>query len=448
MKTKQNKYFIYARKSTDEKSDKQLQSIESQIDVLKDLAAKEGLQVVEILTESRSAKESGRPIFADMLTRIRKGEASGIIVWKLDRLARNMPEGSQIIDLLQKGIIKHIRSACDGHCHPDDNVIMLCMHFGMANQYSRDLAKNVTRGLKSKCEKGWLPTQPPSGYLNSRSKSKGEETIIIDPELFPIVRKIWDKMLEGALNPTQILKVANDEWGLRVKSKKAYNKMSRSGMYKILNSTFYYGKFEYPQGSGNWYTGKHEPMITQAEFEQVQDMLHRKDRPRSQNHQLTFTGSMTCGECGKAITGEDKVKRPKNGKVHYYTYYHCTKHGTQCSQGSVEEKQLVQQIETEIASLEIPESFHLWSIKWIKEEIKNDTTSQAHVIESQQKAYNAAVIKIQRLIDMCANGVITEDELASRKHEAIKEKDRLQRAISKLPRAYATGLSGGSPCLP
>lgn len=185
MKSKQNKYFLYARRSSDESSDKQALSIDSQIDALKRLAKDEGMHIVETLTESRSAKELGRPVFAEMLRRISKGEANGILCWKLDRLARNMPEGSQVIDMLQRGIIRHIRSHCDGNHYPDDNVLMLAVNFGMANQYSRDLAKNITRGLKTKCDRGWCPGRAPIGYSNSMSKTKGSEMITTDPKCFP-----------------------------------------------------------------------------------------------------------------------------------------------------------------------------------------------------------------------------------------------------------------------
>ena len=81
-------YFIYCRKSS-EAEDRQVLSIESQTRELEQIAAKLNLPVAEILTESKSAKEPGRPIFNQMMQRLYRGEAAGIICWKLDRLARN-----------------------------------------------------------------------------------------------------------------------------------------------------------------------------------------------------------------------------------------------------------------------------------------------------------------------------------------------------------------------
>src|SRR5215204_5117352 len=101
---KTNRYILYARKSTDSE-DRQVLSIDSQISELRAIAAREGLEIVAILQESRSAKEPGRPVFAEMNERITRGEANGILCWKLDRLARNFIDGGRIIEALQRGVI-------------------------------------------------------------------------------------------------------------------------------------------------------------------------------------------------------------------------------------------------------------------------------------------------------------------------------------------------------
>ena len=78
--TNNQKFFIYARKSTDVE-DKQVQSIEGQLDELRSLAKRENLTVIEELVEKQSAKIPGRPIFNSMISRIEKGQASGILSW-------------------------------------------------------------------------------------------------------------------------------------------------------------------------------------------------------------------------------------------------------------------------------------------------------------------------------------------------------------------------------
>src|SRR3989344_3670090 len=93
------KYFIYARKSTDDEERQQL-SIPAQIEELRTFSQKENLEVLETLIESKTAKNPGRKIFNDMLNRIEEGEADGIIAWHPDRLARNAVDSGRIIYLI------------------------------------------------------------------------------------------------------------------------------------------------------------------------------------------------------------------------------------------------------------------------------------------------------------------------------------------------------------
>jgi len=133
-----NNYFLYARKSTDVE-DRQVLSIEAQLAELRALAKQERLEIAAEFVEKRTAKMPGRPVFNEMLGRIQQGEAQGIICWKLDRLARNPVDGGQISWLLQQGTIQHIQTHDRSHVS-NDNVLMMSVEFGMANQFIRDLS--------------------------------------------------------------------------------------------------------------------------------------------------------------------------------------------------------------------------------------------------------------------------------------------------------------------
>ena len=184
-------YFLYARKSTDTE-DKQVRSIDDQLAVLRALAKTEGLNISEEFIEKQSAKMPGRPIFNEMMERIEKGEAQGIVCWKLDRLARNPVDSGRISWLLQQSVIEHIQTH-DRSFYPTDNALMTSVEFGVANQFILDLKANTKRGLHAKAKRGDYPGPAPLGYLNdSRIK-----VVIVDKKKSKILRRAFELYAEG-----------------------------------------------------------------------------------------------------------------------------------------------------------------------------------------------------------------------------------------------------------
>ena len=423
--TPAKKYFIYARKSS-ENEDRQMASIDSQVDELKKLASDLKLEVADVLVESQSAKGPGRPIFNDMLMRISQGEATGILCWKLNRLARNPIDGGQISWMLQENVIEHIQTYGRDY-KSDDNVLMMQVEFGMANQFIRDLRTDTKRGLRAKAERGWYPTFATLGYMHNPYKLKGEKEIITDPERFDLVRKVWDLMLTGTYTPPQALKIATEEWGLR--NRKGQN-IAKSNIYRILSDPFYYGSFEYPKGSGNWYEGKHEPMITRAEYDQVQRVMGGKHNTRAKAYEFAYKGPIVCGECGAQVTAEHKIKKQKNGVVRNYIYYHCTKRkDPNCSQKAIEEKKLEEHIATTISKVDIPEEFFNWAMSRLKEDNDREVRSRKKIILNQQIQYQDVLAKIDNLIDMRADKEITADEFKNRKAKLVDEQEKAKSLI-------------------
>lgn len=420
-----DKYFIYARKSS-ENEDRQMASIDAQVSELRELAKDKKLNVVEVFEESRSAKAPGRPVFNDMLMRISSGEATGILCWKLNRLARNPIDGGNISWMLQENVIEHIQTYGRDY-KSDDNVLMMQVEFGVANQFIRDLRTDTKRGLKAKAERGWYPAWATIGYMHNPYKNKGDKEIVKDPERYDLVRKIWDLMLTGAYTPPQVLKIATEEWGLLNRKEKA---VSKSNIYRILSDPFYYGVFEYPKGSGNWYQGKHDPMVTREEFESVQDILGGKHNTRPKTYNFPYKGPIICGECGAMITAENKVKRQKNGIERHYVYYHCTKRkDPNCSQKVIEEKKLEKQIAKSMLSIDIPEEFFNWAMTRLKEDNNREVKARKKIILNQQQKLGDLLQKIDNLIDLRASQEISAEEFKTRKAKLLQEKSRQESLV-------------------
>jgi len=150
------KYIAYCRKSTDEK-EKQVLSIESQIEELKEFATREKLIVTEYLTESRTAKIPGRTIFNQVIEKIEKGEANGILAWHADRLARNSIDGGKIIYLLDTGKIVDLKFPTFWFDNTPQGKFMLSIAFSQSKYYVDNLSENVKRGNRQKLRKGILP---------------------------------------------------------------------------------------------------------------------------------------------------------------------------------------------------------------------------------------------------------------------------------------------------
>ena len=397
------------------------------------------MEIIEIFTESQSAKAPGRTVFNEMIRRLYAGEANGVLCWKLDRLARNFIDGGAIIDLLQSGKMQSIRTH-EKFYLPSDNVLMMAMEFGMANQFVRDLSVNVKRGLKNKAEKGWLPGIAPIGYQSTPDREKGFKEIEIDPERFPLVRRIFDLMLTGNYTAPQIWKMTK-EWNLTtIKRKKiGGHHLSKSGIYALLANPFYYGRFEYPVGSGNWIQGKHKPMIEEEEFNHIQRMLGKKGKPCPKTHLFAFTGMMRCGFCGSSITAETKTKRQKNGNVHEYIYYHCTKRKNEaCVEKSVEVKNLNAQIDELLSRITISEGFKEWAIKYLHEIRESEAESQETILKNKNKELESVNTHLSKLIldytsaENTDGGIMSADELKAVKGGLQKRKIALEEELTKV----------------
>ncbi|EKE21321.1 MAG: resolvase protein, partial [uncultured bacterium] len=234
---------MYLRKSTDTE-DRQIQSIEDQRRELERYCKQFGILLSLVYQENKSAKAPGRPEFNRMIADIKKGKADGIICWKINRLSRNPVDGGEIQWLLQQGIIKSILTPSREY-QTDDNIMMMSVELGMANQFILDLGRDVKRGMTTKAEKGWRPGRAPFGYLNDRYQDKGNKKVLVDEEKFPLVRKLWDYMLTGNYTVPRLTEIATKEWGLKTTYHKKEMDLYPSHLYRIFTNRFYFGEYDF-----------------------------------------------------------------------------------------------------------------------------------------------------------------------------------------------------------
>ena len=262
------KFFLYARKSTDIE-DKQVLSIEAQLQELRDFAKQENIEIVCEFVEKQSAKVPGRPIFNDMIAQIEKGFANGILAWHPDRLARNSVDGGRIIYLVDEKKLQFLKFIQFWFEPTPQGKFMLSIAFGQSKYYVDSLSENTKRGLRQKVRRGEYPSLAPVGYINdSRTK-----TVIVDKKTAPIIRHAFELYAKG----DQTLQGIGEYFERNHLVAKNGKRINISRATFILSNPFYYGHFRY---NSEIYEGKYEPIVAKKLWDIVQEVMKRKSRPR------------------------------------------------------------------------------------------------------------------------------------------------------------------------
>jgi len=452
-------YTIYSRKSLED-DDSQVQSISSQDQAMRSLAGKLNLTVTESLSEAKSAKAPGRPVFEEMMRKVDRGQIQGILCWKLDRLARNPVDGGRVIWAIKQHRLI-IRTPHQTFSQAEDNLILMYIEFGMAQKYVDDLSRNTKRGLEAKALKGWFPGVAPIGYLNSKIEERGQRTVMRDPQRFNAVRRMWTLMIAGEHSPAQIQRIANEKWGLRTRQAKRTGgkPLLRSTVYKMFSDPFYCGRFEYPKGSGQWYPGKHDPMVTEEEFAHVQRILHQRTNPRPKTKfELPLRGLLKCGECGSSITAhfKEQVRCTRCGykssvknrdscskcllmisemhlpKRRQYAYYHCTRTlNPHCRQKCASAKALEQQLTEKLREFALPPELSAWGMRLIEKLRDDEMKNEKNILQEKKAAHEQCVIRLENLVKLktapenVAGALLSDEEYQKQRGDLIAQKVRL-----------------------
>ena len=413
------KYFIYCRKSS-ESEDRQILSIESQLSELrKKFAEHEGVEIAGTYQEAFSAKAPGRNVFNEMLSRVERGDAHGLVAWAPDRLARNSIDGGRVIYLLDQGVIRDLKFATYTFENNSQGKFMLQIMFGQSKYYSDALSENVRRGNRTKIEKGGWPNRAPIGYSND----KATQAVVPDPEHFPYVRKLFELMLTGTHSIDEIVKIANEQWGYRTpRHKHSGGKPLRRGrLYKIFTNPFYAGHMLW---RGQLYQGKHQPMISASEFDLILALLGRPKLEKRQIHTFSYRGLIHCGACGLQLTAENKVNR--YGR--HYVYYHCTRiHRTpRCTQPSIEAKELERQLRDALQQILIPDSIHSWALRQLIAAKAQGVDERRLQLEQLQRSIAETKRNLTTLMDLRVRGLIEDEDFLIRRQTLQRDLFRFQ----------------------
>ncbi len=409
MKTK---YFLYARKSSEDE-ERQVMSIEAQLVELADYAKRENIEIVETFTESKSAKQPGRPVFNDMMARVHASrEPVGIIAWHPDRLARNSVDGGQIIYSIDTQRVVALRFPTFWFEPTPQGLFMLQVAFGQSKYYSDNLSENVKRGIRQKLRRGEWPGKAPLGYVNNLKSHDIEP----DPMKAKIIARAFAEYAAGK-HSLESLRQRLSFWGVVNRYGKP---ISVSTVQRMLTCKAYIGVIE---RAGESYAGGFPPIVSVATFEKVQQVLKNKSKPRykRQRHNFPFIGLFTCGECGSAITAQYA-----NGNGGRYVYYRCTKKRGACSQSYLREDLLLAQLRQVISNVAICEDWQVKMLaqieKWQKEANQSSQTFAQNISDEIEHIEK----KLGILVDSLLDSVIEKPVYLAKKDELIRRKVELE----------------------
>ena len=299
-----NKAVIYARYSSHSQNE---QSIETQIDICRSYARKHNLNIVQIYEDkAKSGTNDNRESFQQMLSDSSKKGFSHVIVYNLSRFARNSTESVMNEMILSKNGVDVLSATENVNGDDDDPIASLMKNImrGVNEYYSKNTAKNIRDGLRTNARKGLSigGYTLPLGY-----KSNANKEIIIDEEMAPHVRKIFE-MYHEHCSMAEIVRYLNLH-GIKTSRGIEFNKNS---IRRIVTNPKYNGKYifkgeEMPVGI--------PPIVDKKLFEEVQNLVEQKHVSHSRKSDYLLTDKLYCGLCGAKMTGA--VAK------HKYHYYKC-----------------------------------------------------------------------------------------------------------------------------
>lgn len=421
--TNELKYCQYCRKSSEDK-EKQAASIPDQVSECEKAISNNTLNIKMKLSEARSAyKPHNRPEFDRMIEAIRQKKINAILVWHPNRLCRNPEEGGMLVQMLQDGLIKAIRTTAGDVYTQDSDHLILQIHFGMANQYSRDISRNVRRALVYKAERGEYTKPAPLGY-----EGYGDiKSRLIHPHSFeaPLIVEAYE------LAKTSRYSLANIRDYLKSKCLKTKRgkEVSKSHLYRILTSSLYYGVFNH---NGVAYQGTYDPIISKPTFDEVQIALGVRSKPKKLIWDSAYNGLFFCPDCGCAVTTVNKKKMvKKTGKYETYTYLVCTHRKGNCHQKPISSENFDNQIMVKVGPLKLTQEKWELALKLFRAKNISQNQAQSKFLDNLHSQLKSHQEKLNRLINTRAGDEITAEEFKDQKQFLLEEQSRVTGAITR-----------------
>ncbi len=397
-------------------------SLAIQEDALRHYAETTGGEIVKLFRIAETAsKTDERKVFRELIAFAKKHavELDGLLFYKVDRAARNLFDYVELERLESEYGLAFISVSQPTDDTPAGRLMRRTLA-NMASFYTDQQSLDVREGLARRVQEGWFVGKAPYGYSNIRVN--GRCVAEIEPFAAKTVRRIFDLYAYEPLTIDELRDRLHAEHAIyRPESPR----FTRSKLHHILSDRSYIGEVPF---KGQWYPGKHEPLIDRATWERTQALL---DGHVYHKHEMTFAGGfMTCGHCGKIVTGERKTKVTKTGE-RSYVYYRCSAYNAEDHpRVRLREEELDRQLMAIFDRMKVrDQSVRDW-FKAVLASQTRDEQSEARAKRAELQRQSSLLANQQdRLLNLRLSDEIDEETFAN-KHTGIR--DRLASAKLQL----------------
>jgi site-specific DNA recombinase len=370
-------------------------SLDSQHKLLNDYGNRLELHVAkEFQMAEKASVPEGRKVFQEMMAyaSLKKNNITHIIVEKADRYTRNFKDAVLLDEWLAADPDRRLHSVKESlvlHLNAKSDVkFMWNINVAAAKKYTDNLREETMKGWREKLAQGWMPSDPPLGYMNVRVNGRHVQHAP-NPATKALVIKAFNKYLEPTESVSSITKLM-EQMGLRTRSGRPY---AKSKVHKMLDNPYYIGIIRF---DGQEYPGAQIPLISKELFEKVQLKLHGKRPTRYKKHDPVFKGIIRCGNCGGFITWQLQKGR-------YYGA--CQRTSEACKKRRLLREDRVEQSVTEMLEQLVCPTPEI--IQWVADSMREQQHSN---IEERERLWDSVKLQLDRISRM--DDRLYDDKLA------------------------------------
>lgn len=404
------RYFSYVRVSTQRQGQTGTSLVE-QLAAIERYAARWNLQVIKQYEEQETAAKQGRPVFLEMIRALRKGEANGVLIHKIDRSARNLKDWADLGGLIDSGVEVHFANESidltsrGGRLSADIQAVV-------AADYIRNLREEVKKGFYGRLKQGLYPLPAPVGYTDA-GQGKAKK---LHPLNAPLVKLAFELYGTGKWS---ILELSGkmETMGLRNRNN---NPVTKNGINSMLKNKFYCGLIEIEK-TGEIFAGQHEPLITQSLFERVQAIMAGKKMKSVKTHFFVFRRLIECRNCSRKLVAERQ-----KGNV----YYRCQTNS--CPQKTLREELVENAFLEEIKKLGFSDEEN----EYLKQILLEEESKAVSFKETRQQAIALQLeqcrARLSKLTDAFLDGSVEQELFIGKKNHLVVEENRLKEDLKRL----------------